>query len=122
MTLYHLYVPNEELNDPNFITASWAGGEDGRVIIDQFLPLLDTYLSSSGRCYLVLVQENRPREIAQFLRTNYKLHSEVCVSVLSVVVRHIVWRQDGAGAAGDERRSGNPVHSQTHSDSMICSQ
>ena len=63
------YVPTplEEVGQPG-ITASWAGGEDGRVVIDEFLPLLDGLLSPSGRCYLILVEENKPKEIMQYVQ------------------------------------------------------
>jgi len=63
------YVPtdNEEVGGTG-IAASWAGGEHGRVVIDEFLPLLPVLLSApSGRCYLVLVEENKPREIMRTL-------------------------------------------------------
>jgi hypothetical protein len=37
-------------------------------------------LSPTGSCYMVLVQENRPAEIAKLLREGYGLHSEVSIS------------------------------------------
>ena len=63
------YVPTplEEVGQPG-ITASWAGGDDGRVVIDEFLPLLGGLLSPSGRCYLILVEENKPKEIIQYVQ------------------------------------------------------
>jgi len=62
----------------SLITASWAGGENGRIVIDRFLPLLPSLLSprglndddkNGGRCYLVLVEENKPGEIIQIVES-----------------------------------------------------
>eukprot|EP01035_Chromulina_nebulosa_P017554 gene17554-23118_t len=80
------YVPtdNNEVNfdyltnNYNCIEASWAGGENGRLIINQFLPLISTYLSHNGICYLVLVQENNPNEISQIL-LSYGLQSQIII-------------------------------------------
>jgi release factor glutamine methyltransferase len=67
----------------NFIANAWAGGEDGRVVIDQFLPLLPELLANNAtsRCYLVLVDENRPKEIARILASEYQLESKIIRSV-----------------------------------------
>lgn len=77
------------------IEASYAGGIDGREVIDRFLPsitvsitffLITNYceplssqnvLSDKGVCYLVLVKENKPKEIQQILLSQYQLQSEV---------------------------------------------
>ena len=59
-------TPDDEVGGTG-IEASWAGGERGRVVIDEFLPLLPELLSERGRCYLVLVQDNEPADIARIL-------------------------------------------------------
>lgn len=59
-------TPDEEVGGTG-IAASWAGGEHGRVVIDAFLPLLPALLSPRGRCYLVLVEENKPADVARRL-------------------------------------------------------
>lgn len=69
-------TPNEEVCGSG-IEASWAGGEDGRVVIDQFLPLLPMLLSEHGKCYMVLVQDNKPAQIARILSSQYNLHTEI---------------------------------------------
>ncbi len=63
------------------IEAAWAGGIDGRQVIDQFLPLVPVFcanskdiLTQSGIFYLVVINENRPDEICQIMRS-YGLHS-----------------------------------------------
>jgi release factor glutamine methyltransferase len=65
------YVPtsDEELDDavraakqaaatPESIAAAWAGGADGRRVIDVFLPSLPRLLSARGSCYMVALKEN----------------------------------------------------------------
>ena len=64
------YVPTppEEVGGTS-IEASWAGGLDGREVIDRFLPILPQLLKKvTGVCYLVLVEENKPGEIQGILR------------------------------------------------------
>ena len=68
------YVPTppEEVGSEG-IEAAWAGGRDGREVIDRLLPNIGALLtppgrtSSGGRCYIVLVEENRPNDVAQIL-------------------------------------------------------
>lgn len=65
------YVPTEddEVGTSCGISASWAGGEDGRRVIDRFLPIVPRVLRSGGGvCYLLLVQENRPKDIMALMR------------------------------------------------------
>lgn len=40
-------------------------------------------LSDNGVCYLVLIKENKPKEIQQILLKNYQLKSEVKVKASS---------------------------------------
>lgn len=58
------YVPtdDDELGSEG-IEAAWAGGTDGRVVIDRFMPLVARLLSPRGRFYLVVVEENKPKQI-----------------------------------------------------------
>ena len=64
------YVPtdDDELGSEG-IEAAWAGGIDGRVVIDRFLPIVSRLLSSRGIFYLVVVEENKPRQIIKELAT-----------------------------------------------------
>jgi release factor glutamine methyltransferase len=65
------YVPTDDLEvGGDDISASWAGGTDGRVVIDRFLPSLPRVLARPhGFCLLLLVQENKPEELQQQLRS-----------------------------------------------------
>ena len=49
----------------SLLPASWAGGERGREVIDRILDLIPSYLSSRGRFYLVVVEENDPEELGR---------------------------------------------------------
>lgn len=60
------YVPTPSAEvGSHGIEAAWAGGIRGREVIDRFLPSLPVMISRPhGRCYLILVQDNRPEEIS----------------------------------------------------------
>jgi release factor glutamine methyltransferase len=53
------------------IEAAWAGGIDGREVIDEFLGILDQLLRIGGILYLVLINENKPKEIIASLANRY---------------------------------------------------
>ncbi|KAI8053767.1 S-adenosyl-L-methionine-dependent methyltransferase [Syncephalis plumigaleata] len=55
-------TPSDEVGR-NDITASWAGGIDGRQVVDRLLPRVSQLLSSTGLFYLVTVRENKPQDI-----------------------------------------------------------
>ena len=63
------YVPTpEEEVGCSGITASWAGGENGRRVIDRILLVVDQLLSGNGWLYLVTLLENNPSEICREMR------------------------------------------------------
>ena len=52
-------TPDEEVGRGG-LAAAWAGGEDGRVVIDRVLPMLPALLARPhGVAYMVVVEENR---------------------------------------------------------------
>ena len=64
------YVPTDEDElrralTTRDISASWAGGPSGRVVIDRFIEALPNVLSDSGSslAYVVLLEENKPDEV-----------------------------------------------------------
>ncbi len=66
----YVVTPSEEVGRPGTkagIEASWAGGKDGREVIDRLLPCIPRLLSPSGVFYMVVLKENRPNEIAKML-------------------------------------------------------
>jgi hypothetical protein len=42
------------------IEASWAGGANGREVINRVLPLVPELLSNTGIFYMVVIKENNP--------------------------------------------------------------
>lgn len=47
------------------ISASWAGGKDGREVTDKFLAEFGRFLSHNGVMYLVLLDANKPDEVRE---------------------------------------------------------
>lgn len=48
------------------ISAAWAGGADGRFVIDKFLTTLPQFLSADSLAYVILLHGNKPEEVADF--------------------------------------------------------
>ena len=65
----YVVTPPEEVGSKG-IEASWAGGTDGREVIDIFLPQVPLLLSDTGVFYLVVIKENKPDDIGHMLRTS----------------------------------------------------
>lgn len=63
------YVPTPE-DEVGFegITSAWAGGENGRSVIDKILPAADNLLSEKGWLYMVTLTANKPSEICLEMR------------------------------------------------------
>ena len=57
-------TPHDEVGGAG-LTAAWAGGKDGREVIDRFLPLLGELLAPRGVAFLLLVHENKPADVAE---------------------------------------------------------
>lgn len=51
-----------EITSKNLVF-TWAGGQNGRRVIDDLLDSLDTILSMEGVLYLLVLKENKPKEI-----------------------------------------------------------
>ncbi|XP_046385376.1 methyltransferase N6AMT1 [Ischnura elegans] len=69
------YVPtsNEELNCKDPLTCSWAGGENGRQVMDRLFSDVRRLLSPGGKFYILVLKENRPSEIIDlFLNKGFK--------------------------------------------------
>ncbi|XP_062078048.1 uncharacterized protein LOC133782710 [Humulus lupulus] len=63
------YVPTpEDEVGREGITSSWAGGEDGRSVIDRILPVADHLLSEKGWLYMVTLASNFPLKICLEMR------------------------------------------------------
>uniref|UniRef100_A0A4W2IES1 Methyltransferase HEMK2 n=2 Tax=Bos TaxID=9903 RepID=A0A4W2IES1_BOBOX len=64
----YVVTPPEEVGSRG-IQAAWAGGRNGREVIDRFLPLAPDLLSPRGLFYLVTIKENNPEEILKIMKT-----------------------------------------------------
>lgn len=62
----YVVTPTSEISG-NGIEVSWAGGIDGREVIDDFLERVDAIMSPNGVVYLIVVNENRPKEILELM-------------------------------------------------------
>ena len=63
------YVPTpEDEVGREGIASSWAGGENGRSVIDRILPIADNLLSDKGWLYMVTLICNNPSEICLQMR------------------------------------------------------
>ena len=63
------YVPTpEDEVGREGIASAWAGGENGRRVIDKILPIADNLLSDKGWLYMVTLTANNPSEICLQMR------------------------------------------------------
>lgn len=62
-------IDANEIQDENpfnqKIIKSWAGGSNGRVIMDRVFDAMDDILSSNGKAYILVIAENKPNEIIE---------------------------------------------------------
>ena len=57
------------------IEAAWAGGKDGREVMDRLFPYVDSLLSQNGVFYLVCIKPNKIEEIESiFNRLNFEMN------------------------------------------------
>lgn len=61
------YVPTlpEEMKGDG-LSVAWAGGHKGREVLDRLLPSIDGLLSPCGVLYLVVLDQNDPRELIAY--------------------------------------------------------
>ncbi|KAF6120514.1 N-6 adenine-specific DNA methyltransferase 1 [Phyllostomus discolor] len=63
----YVVTPSEEVGSHG-IEAAWAGGRNGREVMDRFFPVVPDLLSPRGLFYLVTIKENNPEEILRTMR------------------------------------------------------
>ncbi|KAG6934517.1 putative N-6 adenine-specific DNA methyltransferase 1 (putative) [Chelydra serpentina] len=63
----YVVTPSEEVESRG-IEAAWAGGKNGREVMDRFFPLVPDLLSTGGLFYLVTIKENNPDEILETMK------------------------------------------------------
>ncbi|XP_005491472.3 methyltransferase N6AMT1 isoform X1 [Zonotrichia albicollis] len=63
----YVVTPSEEVKSQG-IEASWAGGRQGREVMDRLFPLVPDLLSPGGLFYLVTIKENNPDDILETMK------------------------------------------------------
>lgn len=74
----YVVTPSEEIKHGG-IAYAWAGGVNGREVMDEFFPIVPRILSAKGSFYLVVIKENGPDTILQEL-LKYGLRGEVVLT------------------------------------------
>ena len=68
-------TPDDEVGSSTAIEASWAGGTDGRIVLDRAFPQIKQLLSyPHGVAFIIVVDDNKPYQIHQLLQQQYSLH------------------------------------------------
>lgn len=94
------YVPSpgDEVGGAR-LSAAWAGGARGRVVVDRFLARVPALLSPRGALYLVAVSDNDVPDLLRLLGS-MGLDARVCLERVADEERlHIIaarWRAGGA--------------------------
>ena len=77
----YVLTPSEEVGS-NSIAAAWAGGKDGREVLDRLLPHVSSMLSRGGTFLLLLLHDNKPHDVAAIL-SSYGLVVDAIVATAS---------------------------------------
>ncbi|XP_039376694.1 methyltransferase N6AMT1 isoform X2 [Mauremys reevesii] len=64
----HIHPVITDLVESHGIEAAWAGGKNGREVMDRLFPLVPDLLSTGGLFYLVAIKENNPDEILETMK------------------------------------------------------
>ncbi|ACO70183.1 predicted protein, partial [Micromonas commoda] len=62
----YVLTPSEEVAAGG-IAAAWAGGKDGREVLDRLLPDVADVLAPGGTFLLLLLHDNKPHDVAEIL-------------------------------------------------------
>ncbi|XP_050222996.1 uncharacterized protein LOC126673074 [Mercurialis annua] len=89
------YVPTpEDEVGRDGIASAWAGGENGRRVIDRILPVVDTLLSEKGWLYMVTLIANDPSQLCRQMRNKGYASRIVVQRSTEEEILHIIkfWR------------------------------
>ncbi|XP_053575770.1 methyltransferase N6AMT1 [Bombina bombina] len=74
----YVLTPSEEVGSLG-IEAAWAGGKNGREVMDRLFPLVPKLLSDDGSFYLLVLKENNPNEILKKMK-KFELAGSIVLS------------------------------------------
>jgi len=74
----YVETPEDELGSVN-LQAAWAGGRNGRSVIDDLLPIVPQMLSPRGRFYLLLLEVNQPEQLIEYMQATFGFHGRVVI-------------------------------------------
>jgi len=73
----YVVTPEDEMEGEG-ISISWAGGENGRVVLDAFIPLIPRLLAPHGRWYICGIIENDVPSLIELIE-HHRLKPEVII-------------------------------------------
>jgi release factor glutamine methyltransferase len=85
----YVVTPDEEVLQGG-ISAAWAGGCKGRMIIDRLLEKLDRLMAIGGRVYMIAIHDNVPEEIMETVRRRGFEATMVATQVADEEVLHVL--------------------------------
>uniref|UniRef100_A0A8C0TE40 Methyltransferase HEMK2 n=1 Tax=Canis lupus familiaris TaxID=9615 RepID=A0A8C0TE40_CANLF len=90
----YVVTPPEEVGSHG-VEAAWAGGRNGREVMDRFFPLAPDLLSPRGLFYLVTIKENNPEEIMFVKISKGKIPKNLqwfCIVIVVFILASSFWK------------------------------
>ncbi|KAD7478103.1 hypothetical protein R6Q59_007557 [Mikania micrantha] len=103
------YVPTpEDEVGGSGLSSAWAGGENGRSVIDKILPVADSLLSDKGWLYMLFLAENDPLQICLQMRDRGYGAKIIVQRSTEEETLHVIkfWRDPDIQMEGNESVSG----------------
>lgn len=116
------YVPTpEDEVGRDGITSAWAGGVDGRTVIDRILPVVDRLLSDRGWLYMVTLTTNNPLQICRQMKARGYASRIVVQRSTEEESLHIIkfWQDSGDQACKKETATLKKTASSKVMDSVL---
>ncbi|KAJ0703981.1 putative site-specific DNA-methyltransferase (adenine-specific) [Helianthus annuus] len=103
------YVPTpEDEVGSSGLSSAWAGGENGRSVIDKILPVADNLLSEKGWLYMLFLADNDPLQICLQMRDKGYGAKIIVQRSTEEETLHVIkfWRDPDIQMEGNEAVSG----------------
>ncbi|XP_078043525.1 hemK methyltransferase 2 [Augochlora pura] len=72
----YVVTSDQEILDERLVFKSWAGGMNGRKVMDRVFPKIPDILSNTGTFYLLTIKENDPEDILRIF-SNMNMKGEI---------------------------------------------